>query len=618
MSLEASPALGAMPAKYLICTADDLGYSNSRDRGIIKCFVEGIVTRASLLVNGVHANGAARLAKAVKLPLGLHLNLTEGEPISESPVSLIRDGLFLGKFEAFEALQNDSVDRQDIYAEVVAQVEKFQEIVGSTPRYLDGHNHVHVLPQVVDVVCQVMREYSISEIRVPSSLTPCASVDLPARSVTFLKNVALLAGSARVQFCESGIASSDAFMGLWLGGIRLTKESIFKGLCATSDLEDVVELMVHPGFLAAKSEAAGCGSEADDFSRSKERLLELETLCDASVKEMLEHDLSMRLVGFRSEAERSRPQLVRRALILSGLTPATGNATTALRLRTILNTLGYAVRMLDAPSFTTEEFAKLMGDWKPQLCIAIHAVKGGRFIRHLLSMSVPTQRIIIIGGTDINCLADNDTIQPNLAAANLIVCFTESLRVKTAAQMKSSARTPIKVIPQSVRIGELPEFDLRGHLGFRKSDKILVLPAGEYTILAVPGLSKLRRAGLRPVKDPLYVKQAFMELQRKHPCLKLLIIGPALDPDVSCRVKKACAESEGAMTYMAPLHHNLLLSTIRQADVLLNSSKSEGMASTIVEAMALHTLVIARRNEGNSAVITHEVNGLLFDRPEGK
>jgi predicted glycoside hydrolase/deacetylase ChbG (UPF0249 family) len=73
-----------MRRRELIINADDFGYSTERDRGIIDSFVNGVLTSATLLVNGSTARSAVALAKNHGLPLGLHLNLTEGFPVSNA------------------------------------------------------------------------------------------------------------------------------------------------------------------------------------------------------------------------------------------------------------------------------------------------------------------------------------------------------------------------------------------------------------------------------------------------------------------------------------------------------------------------------------------------------
>ena len=54
----------------LIVTADDLGYSLGRNRGIIDAFRHGIVQRASLMVNAVQMTDAVTRANEHQLPMG--------------------------------------------------------------------------------------------------------------------------------------------------------------------------------------------------------------------------------------------------------------------------------------------------------------------------------------------------------------------------------------------------------------------------------------------------------------------------------------------------------------------------------------------------------------------
>ena len=100
--------------EYLIVTADDFGYDNERDEGIIKAFTDGIVTRASLIINGYSARRSAiKLSQEHGLALGLHLNLTEGKPVCENDISsLTSEGscFFRGKFGFREALSRGDID----------------------------------------------------------------------------------------------------------------------------------------------------------------------------------------------------------------------------------------------------------------------------------------------------------------------------------------------------------------------------------------------------------------------------------------------------------------------------------------------------------------------------
>jgi glycosyltransferase involved in cell wall biosynthesis len=53
--------------------------------------------------------------------------------------------------------------------------------------------------------------------------------------------------------------------------------------------------------------------------------------------------------------------------------------------------------------------------------------------------------------------------------------------------------------------------------------------------------------------------------------------------------------------------------TLRQVDVVLNNSQSEGLPNVLLEADALGVPMLVRAIPGNAAVVNAGVNGLLYD-----
>src|SRR5215467_7429130 len=86
--------------KNLIVNADDLGWTEGVNRGILEAFHRGIVTSTSLLANGAAFAEGVRAAKSAPgLGVGVHLNLSDGAPVAdrESVTSLLNnDGNFAG------------------------------------------------------------------------------------------------------------------------------------------------------------------------------------------------------------------------------------------------------------------------------------------------------------------------------------------------------------------------------------------------------------------------------------------------------------------------------------------------------------------------------------------
>lgn len=58
----------------------------------------------------------------------------------------------------------------------------FQDNVRHLPTHIDGHQHVHVLPQVAVILSQLMKETNISKTRNPSEfLEKCSWIESPRK-----------------------------------------------------------------------------------------------------------------------------------------------------------------------------------------------------------------------------------------------------------------------------------------------------------------------------------------------------------------------------------------------------------------------------------------------------
>jgi predicted glycoside hydrolase/deacetylase ChbG (UPF0249 family) len=102
----AQPAQGS----YLIVNADDYGYFRCVSRGILKAVTHGIVTATGVFANAMpFAEDAAKLRDCDGVDVGVHLNLTEGVPLTtELRNSLSRwSGRFPGKLSMAVALLSE-------------------------------------------------------------------------------------------------------------------------------------------------------------------------------------------------------------------------------------------------------------------------------------------------------------------------------------------------------------------------------------------------------------------------------------------------------------------------------------------------------------------------------
>lgn len=121
--------------------------------------------------------------------------------------------------------------------------------------------------------------------------------------------------------------------------------------------------------------------------------------------------------------------------------------------------------------------------------------------------------------------------------------------------------------------------------------------------------------GLRQVKDPLYLVDAFSEWHQEEPNVYMVIVGPEVDP-VFTREVKAKVKRTSGVRLIGEMAQEDLHALVKNCSAVVNSSVSEGMSAAILEAMDLEVPVLARNIPGNVAVVKHEVTGLLFSDPQ--
>lgn len=136
--------------KKLIVVADDFGFSEAYNYGVIRGFERGIVTTASLMSNMEAAVHAAALARAhPRLCVVQHTNLVQGCCCADpaSIPSIVRpDGTFYrsSEYKADGILKHGTgtrvADKDDVKREANAQLERFKALMGYYPMHLEGHS----------------------------------------------------------------------------------------------------------------------------------------------------------------------------------------------------------------------------------------------------------------------------------------------------------------------------------------------------------------------------------------------------------------------------------------------------------------------------------------------
>jgi chitin disaccharide deacetylase len=227
--------------RYLIVNADDFGYTEGVNRGILDAHDEGIVTSASLMVERpAAAEAAAQARERPGFGVGLHVELRSW-----------RTSRFPKRGSAWSA---EAVERRAA-EDLQHQLDLFLRLVGRRPTHLDSHQHRHMVELVRPAFEETASEFGI----------PLRRLD---RRIRFCGDFYGHDGRGRP---EHEAISVDAL-------IRLIE-----------NLEDgVTELCCHPGYKDG----------LDDWYRL-EREQEIRALCDPRVRDAVERE-SVLLCSFEA------------------------------------------------------------------------------------------------------------------------------------------------------------------------------------------------------------------------------------------------------------------------------------------------------------------------------
>lgn len=235
-----------MSGVKLIVNADDFGIAEAVNRGIVEAHDRGIVTSTSLMATSPHFEHAVELARLrPSLAVGVHLVLTEQRPLTgAAAASLVRgDGTFEPHLKQLLAKRlRGRVSMAEVRRELDAQIRRVRT-AGIAVNHLDGHQHVHVLPGVAQVVAELAAAHGISAVRYPAER-------LRGYMLRSAKHAPRVAEQAALNlFCAASplkhLRRSDEFVGFYFGG-RLDEanlETVLAGLPRGG----TVELMCHPG-----------------------------------------------------------------------------------------------------------------------------------------------------------------------------------------------------------------------------------------------------------------------------------------------------------------------------------------------------------------------------------
>lgn len=233
----------------VILCADDFGLAPGVSDAIAELIDAGRLSATSAMtVSPAWRTHAAALRSVVArrpADVGLHLTLTDQPPLSAAAGLAVAGHLPPLRRLLPQAL-GGKLDAATLADELRAQLDAFEDVWGAPPDYVDGHQHVHVLPGVRDaLVDELARRYR------PGTVWVRDCVETPARclrrriAVPKALFISALGSGLRRLLRRGGVPANDGFAGLHDFSARRPFGELMRRFLAASGPRPLVH--VHPG-----------------------------------------------------------------------------------------------------------------------------------------------------------------------------------------------------------------------------------------------------------------------------------------------------------------------------------------------------------------------------------
>lgn len=288
-------------------------------------------------------------------------------------------------------------------------------------------------------------------------------------------------------------------------------------------------------------------------------------------------------------------------LVTPGNTAALrGNATHARRFIGLLHERGWQVSEVGA--LDCEQWAPMVSGRLPDLVLALHAWRCGPAAA-ACAVRLGCPLVIATTGTDVEPGLDTPdqlpAIETALRACALAIVQHEGHRQRLHERLPALEPPVVKLNPGVspglvLPPGSAERRRVRDALGLHPERPLVVLVSG-----------------LREIKGVLEACTLMDALHEHLPSVHFLICGAAVERDYALCVEAWRAERSWALRRDG-LAEAEMLALNACADLVINTSWSEGLSNALLEAMASATPVLAADILSNRALIQHQRNGLLY------
>ena len=154
----------------ILVNADDFGRHVLINQAVAQGVEKGILRSATLMPGGKAFDDAVEVAKGhPELGVGIHLTLVNGFPVCDPkdiPSLVTKEGVFLDDYVQFvKHFITGKIDMADVRRELMAQAAKMEK-TGLALTHVDSHQHMHMLPGIIDVALDVAQSVHLDAMRI--------------------------------------------------------------------------------------------------------------------------------------------------------------------------------------------------------------------------------------------------------------------------------------------------------------------------------------------------------------------------------------------------------------------------------------------------------------------
>jgi putative glycosyltransferase (TIGR04348 family) len=264
-----------------------------------------------------------------------------------------------------------------------------------------------------------------------------------------------------------------------------------------------------------------------------------------------------------------------------------GNRITAVRWARILRRIGNRVSISQ------------MYDGKPyDLLVALHARKSHSSIINFRRHNPSAPIIVALTGTDLyRDIRSNHLARESLDMATRIVV----LQPKAVEELRPTWRKKARVIYQSVEDRPAPT-GARGRAAKIKATKAEARTDGNFDVCVI--------GHLRAVKDPFRTAMAARSLPDSSE-VRVLQIGGAMTAAMANRARKELTANQ-RYRWLGEQPRSRALRILKRSSLAVLSSRMEGGANVLSEAIAASVPTLASRIDGNVGILGADYPG-YFD-----